>query len=350
MLIALDVFGGDNAPTATINGAKLALENNEAVKKYDLCICLVGNDEKIRQEYSGKIPDAIEIFSVRNPAISSSEDSAEKVKSEFSSIQTALRLHREGKFDGVVSAGSTGSQVISSLMELEKCYGITRPAIGAFLPTSTGHCFLLDVGASLSANAHHLVQFAAMGRVYVREALGIDEPTIGVLNVGQESKTGDRITVEAHRLLSDSGFNFIGFVEGRDILAGVANVVVTNGFTGNVLLKFAEGFPNMLKSFPSVHGAPAIWKSIEERFDYHNFGGEPLLGVKGVSIICHGASGEKAIAAAIIQAARMAEDKLHEKIETFLIDKFTSYFSQVKYLRSFRRSFKFAEKSQTETE
>ena len=171
------------------------------------------------------------------------------------------------------------------------------------------------------------------------ELLGIKEPRIGVLNVGLENTVGDRSTVEAHRLLSESGYNFAGFVEGRDLPEGIADVVVTNGFVGNILLKYTEGLPGLLgKVIPKEYSE--VQKIIKEQFDYQSYGGEPLLGVKGVSIICHGASSAVAISASIRQAARMAKLQIHRKLEIFLTQKFDSYFSQVKYLRSFRRSFR----------
>lgn len=187
-----------------------------------------------------------------------------------------------------------------------------------------------------------------MGSVYVREFLGISEPRIGLINVGGEAFVGDRTVVEAHRLLTESGFNYVGFVEGRDIPTGAADVLVTNGFVGNVLLKFAEGVPKLVASLAG--GLSDEAKAIIARgLDYNAYGGEPLLGVKGVSIICHGASKDRAIAQGIFQAARIAKMDIHHRIEEFLVDKFASYFSQVKYLGSFRRSLKSSESTESET-
>lgn len=340
MKIALDVFGGDHAPQATVEGAILAIKETVKPEFSDVKIILVGNQRKLESEIQIALPDGIEIYDIKTEKKRRKTDPHIDGDDPNSPIRTALRLHRTGEFDAVVSAGKTGAQLIASLMELEKIPGITRPAVGSFLPTSSGQCFLLDVGASLVATPHHFVQFAAMGHVYVSEIMGIDKPRVGVLNVGKENDVGDGTAIEAHRLLADSGFNFMGFVEGNDISSGVVDVVVTNGFIGNILLKYCEGFPKLLKNyFPKSDSSKSL-QSIKKRFDYQTFGGEPLLGVRGISIICHGASTPKAIAAGIMQAYKIVSIKFHEKLENFLMTKFDSYFSRVKYLRSFRRSFR----------
>ncbi len=307
-------------------------------------IVLIGNREAAIQQLVDDLPDC-EFIDV--------PDHSEKIKADplsagsvsDSAIRTALRMHRDGDIDAVISAGSTGAQVVASIEELDKCPGITRPAIGTFLPTAKEQLFLLDVGGSLVATPHQLVQFAVMGHVYASQIRRLPEPRIGVLNVARESNLGERNAIEAHSLLSDSGFNFIGFVEARDILAGVADVVVTNGFVGNSLLKFLEGLPILMRKFCEDD----MIRKIEKKLDYQSNGGEPLLGVNGLSMVCHGASTATAIAASIKKSFHLAPLKLHEKLESFLVDKFASYFSQVKYLRSFRRSFKwFFEQSESD--
>ncbi len=339
MNIALDVSGGDLAPQATVEGAILALDQTSPAESGDLVITLIGDKSLIDETYQKELPAGINVLNIPLKSDRLQRDPFTDGDDPSSAIRTALRLHSKGKFDAVVSAGPTGAQVIASLTELGKIRGITRPAVGSFLPTVTGQCYLLDVGASLTASPHHLVQFATMGHVYVHELLGIEEPRIGVLNVGRESSIGERSVTEAHALLADSGFNFTGFVEGRSLPAGVADVVVTNGFIGNVLLKFFEGIPILLKKIAPAEDSTEYLKSIEDKLDYQAFGGEPLLGVKGISIICHGSSTSRSIALSIMQAARMARIEIHRKLENFLVSKFDSYFSQVKYLRSFRRSF-----------
>ncbi len=340
MKIALDTFGGDNAPQATIEGAINAVSEELPPGIDKLHITLVGNRLEIDKHLKEKLPDSIDVLNIRRKPERSIQNPHADGDDKDSAIRTALRLHNAGEFDAVVSAGDTGAQVIASLIELEKIPGITRPAVGSFLPTASGQCFLLDVGASLVASPHHLVQFATMGHVYVHQMLRINEPRIGVLNTGKEDSIGERNAVEAYALLSESGFNFAGFVEGRDLPMGVADVVVTNGFVGNVLLKFMEGFPALLRKMSSTESVDSL-KSILKELDYQKFGGEPLLGVRGISIICHGSSSAQSITASIMRAASMSKLKIYEELETFLAHKFDSYFSRVKYLRSFRRTFRF---------
>ena len=283
MRIALDALGGDNAPQVNIEGALLAVKNAPENGIEDLKITLVGDRQIIDKFLEDQLPAGIDLLHVPKSETQEKTDPILDGDDPDSPIRTALRLHQHGQFDAVVSAGSTGAQVVASMIELGKIHGITRPAVGSFLPTTGGDCFIIDVGASMSASPHHLVQFATMGHVYVRELLGIKEPRIGVLNVGQESAIGDRCAIEAHRKLSDSGFNFIGFIEGRDIPAGAADIVVTNGFVGNVLLKFAEALPMLITELISnVQDSPSL-KKFEDKFDYQRLGGEPLLGVNAVS-------------------------------------------------------------------
>ena len=327
MKIALDAFGGDNAPHVTIEGAINAVNEEPRPEIEKLNITLVGNRLEIEKHLKEKLPDSIDVLNIRRKPNRRNQKPHDDGYDKNSAIRTALRLHKAGEFDAVVSAGNTGAQVIASLMELEKIPGITRPAVGSFLPTAEGPCFLLDVGASFVASPHHLVQFATMGHVYVHELLGMDEPRIGVLNTGKEDSIGERNAVEAHALLSDSRFNFIGFVEGRDLPRGVADVIVTNGFVGNVLLKFMEGFPALLrKMMPS--GSSDSLKSILKELDYQRYGGELLLGVRGISIICHGSSTTQSITASILRAAHLSRLKIYEKLETFLEQEFASSLSQ----------------------
>lgn len=338
--LALDAFGGDKAPSITIAGAIRAISEHslETNEKYE--VTLVGSYKDLQPYLPKILPDGLKFLDVASHESPTEKGNNLAGTDPNSAIRTAMRLHAEGVFDAVVSAGSTGAQVLASLFELEKCSGITRPAIGTLLPTATGKCLLIDVGASLVASPHHLVQFAAMGGVYVSELLQIGNPRIGLINVAGEASGGDRTAVEAHKLLSESGFNFVGFVEGRDIPDGVSDVAVTNGFVGNILLKFAEGIPSLLNKILPSATSESIRMALHDSFDYHAFGGEPLLGVKGVSVICHGASSERAIASALNQAAKISVLKLPDKIEDFLSKKFTTYYSQVKYLRSFRRDMR----------
>jgi glycerol-3-phosphate acyltransferase PlsX len=338
--IALDLFGGDHAPLTTIEGAKIAVAKAAGSHLSGLNVVLVGSLKKLNDKLISGLPDEIKVLDINGKDSSTADDPHAAGNDPNSPIRTALRLHKEGRFAGVVSAGTTGSQLIASLLELERIPGITRPAVGSFIPTMTGKSFIIDVGASLVATPHHFVQFAAMGHVYTKEMLGIEEPSIGLLNVAHEDNVGDKNAIIARQLLKESNFNFKGFVEGNDIPKGVVDIIVTNGFVGNVILKFAEGFPAVLKQRLPGLSSIETDKLMKENFDSETFGGEPLLGVKGVSVICHGASTSRAIAAGILKAAEIARLKFHEKLEDFILTKFDSYFSQVKYLRSFRRSLR----------
>lgn len=340
MNIALDAFGGDHAPGITIAGAVKAVTDRSLPVENRFDVTLVGSLTDLTPYLPNPLPTGLSVLDVPKSGELEEHEPISVNADPESPIRTALRLHAEGAFDAVVSAGSTGAQVLASLFELPKCSGITRPAIGALMPTARGRCLLADVGASLVATPHHLVQFAAMGCVYVRELLGIENPRVGLINVAGEASAGERSAVEGYRLLSESGFNFVGFLEGRDIPEGKADVAVTNGFVGNTLLKFAEGLPALFEALFPSELVKALQSEIERNFDYQAFGGEPLLGVRGVSIICHGASNERAISSALKQASRIAKINLPEKIEEFLTDHFTTYYSQVKYLRSFRRGLR----------
>ncbi len=322
--LALDAFGGDKAPGVTIAGAIKAISEQSTSSSARFSVTLVGSAKDLEPHLPKTLPSGLMVLDVSGPREPTGSITPAASAEINSSIRTAMRLHAEGKFDAVVSAGSTGAQVLASLQELEKCLGITRPAIGTLLPTAKGKCLLIDVGASLVASPHHLVQFAAMGSVYVKELLGIENPRVGLINVAGEASAGDRTAVEAHKLLTESGFNFTGFIEGRDIPAGLADIAVVNGFVGNILLKFAEGIPALLNKILPPSADESIRQALRDSFDYHAFGGEPLLGVKGVSVICHGASSERAIASALNQAARIIQLKLPDKIERFLADKFAT--------------------------
>ncbi|MCF7811311.1 phosphate--acyl-ACP acyltransferase [bacterium] len=340
MEIALDLFGGDHAPLTNVEGAKIAVAEASGSYPGGLTVVLVGSRKKLGNKMVSGLPDEISVLDINGKDGSTADDPHAAGNDPNSPIRTALRLHKEGKFAAVVSAGTTGSQLIASLHELERIPGITRPAIGSFIPTITGKSYLLDIGASLTASPYHFVQFAAMGHVYTKEMLGIEEPSIGILNVAHEGNVGDKNAILARQLLKETNFNFKGFVEGNDIPKGVVDVIITNGFIGNIILKFAEGFPAVLKQRLSGLSSIEIDKLMQENFDYESFGGEPLLGVKGVSVICHGASTPRAIATGILKAAEIARLKFHEKLEDFLLTKFDSYLSQVKYLRSFKRSLR----------
>ncbi|MDZ7779679.1 MAG: phosphate acyltransferase PlsX [Gemmatimonadota bacterium] len=314
MRIALDAMGTDDAPRAEVAGALEALRTSEG----DVEIVLVGDQAVIEEELSrhGRRPSRLHIRHAPDRVTTTDPAASVLRKKPDSSIAVGLRLQDEGEADAFVSAGSTGAVMAASLFILRPLPGVARPAIGTILPTSDAPCLLLDAGANVDCKPQHLVQFAHLGHTYVQDLMGREKPRIGLLNIGEEPGKGDELTVETHRLLSEgSGLNFVGNVEGRDIIRGVSDVVVCDGFVGNVLLKFYESVAafivGLLKDEIAVLGEAG--RDLEHVFrvlDYAEYGGAPLLGVGGVSIICHGGSPPKAIRNALAVAARAVRSEM----------------------------------------
>jgi glycerol-3-phosphate acyltransferase PlsX len=247
-----------------------------------------------------------------------------------SSIAVGARIAREGETDALVSAGNTGAVVAASLLTLGRVEGVERPAIATVLPTPQGNVVILDVGATSDCKPFHLVQFAMMGSIYARIVLGVERPRVGLLNIGEEAEKGSELYYEAHRMLKQSPVHFMGNVEGRDIILGTADVVVCDGFVGNVLLKFAESvvpvlshmikdeiMSDPLSAFAGLLLKPAF-RRLKSRLDYAEVGGAPLLGVCGTTIIAHGRSNARAIKNAIRAGARCAAAGLVESIRVEL--------------------------------
>jgi glycerol-3-phosphate acyltransferase PlsX len=243
-----------------------------------------------------------------------------------SSIAVCASLVKEGAAQALVSAGNTGAVVAASQLTWRRLPGVERPAIATFVPTDRGGCVLLDVGANSDCKPSHLVQFALMGEVYARHMLGQESPRVGLLNIGEESTKGNELSQVAHRLLSASDVPFVGNVEGRDIFRGAADVVVCDGFTGNVVLKFSESIIELLgtlmrrevtRDLRSKLGAlilrPAFRRLVKD-LDYSEYGGAPLIGVNGVCIIAHGSSSPKAIMNAIRVSAEWVHHRLNDAI------------------------------------
>jgi glycerol-3-phosphate acyltransferase PlsX len=225
-------------------------------------------------------------------------------------------MHKEGEADAFVSAGPTGAVMATSLFTLRPLPGVDRPPAGAMLPTAKDLCLLVDAGANVGCKPHHLVQFAQLGSVYARDALAREEPRVGLLNIGEEPGKGDELTIEAHALLSAApGINFIGNIEGRDIVRGDCDVIVCDGFVGNILLKFYESVAGYIVDLlrTQLEADRSDRLDLEHVFrvlDYAEYGGAPLLGLGGVSIICHGESPPKAIRNALAVAVRAVRSGL----------------------------------------
>ncbi len=330
MRIALDAMGGDKAPVAVVDGAIEAVV--EAGGRFELV--LVGRRDELEKyiSESGLPTENIEIVHAPD-VIGMSESPATAIRRKRdSSISVATRLHKEGAADAVVSAGNTGAAVASSLLSLGRIPGIDRPAIAIFYPSRNGGTIVLDGGANSDNVPRHLEQFAYMGSAYAEVFLGRKNPRVGLLNIGEESSKGSELTREAHALLAASGLNFAGNVEGRDVIAGTVDVVVTDGFTGNVLLKFTESIVHFLggllkegigSSARAKIGAvfmKPVLKDMGKTLDYAEYGGMPLLGINGVTIIGHGGSSAKAIKNAVFAAERFVELGVNQSIREMIKD------------------------------
>ena len=301
-------MGTDHAPSAEVAGAIGALQHLES----DCEVVLVGDRTTLDAELS-RHPEAptgrLHIHHAADRVTASDPPASVLRRKPESSIVVGLKLVKSGEADAFVSAGSTGAVMATSLFTLRPVPGVDRPAIGTILPTARTPCLLVDAGANVDCKPHHLLQFAHLGNVYAKDMLGIERPRVALLSIGEEPEKGDERTLEAHRLLAAAGtLNFVGNVEGRDIIRGACDVVVCDGFVGNVLLKFYEsvaGFIIGLLKKELRHSHEEL--NLDEVFrvlDYAEYGGAPLLGVGGVSIICHGGSSARAIQNALRVAAR----------------------------------------------
>lgn len=316
-------MGGDNAPVNEVAGAIETVENNDGIN-----ITLVGKAgliEKELKKYSYN-SSRINIFNAEE-VIEMHESPAEAMrKKPDSSLVQGLKLCRSSEADGFLSAGNTGAVMAASLFTLGRIANVSRPTIGSRFPTERGISLVFDVGANVDCKPLHLLQFAVMGSVFANHIYGIDNPKVGLLSVGEEKSKGDAVTVETHELLEKSGLNFIGNVEGRDIMKGETHVIVCDGFTGNIVLKFAESVLSLLKTkFKDyadrgiinklkVGMAYGTLKDILKDFDYQEYGGVPLLGVNGVSIIGHGRSSPRAIMNMAIKAEQMVRAGINDII------------------------------------
>ncbi len=319
-IIGVDAMGGDRAPRVVIQGAMEAVR--DANGAYE--VLLVGDEARIREEAArlglgGDIPR----IAHAPETVDMAESAASSVRrKKGSSINIAARLQKEGETDAMVSAGNTGAVVATALLGLGRIESVERPAIATILPTPQGSVVILDVGATSDCKPYHLCQFAMMGSIYARLVLHVERPRVGLLNIGEEAEKGSELYYEAHRLLKSNPVHFVGNVEGRDIILGTADVVVCDGFVGNVLLKFAESIipsvGHMIKDEISSDPLTALaglllkpaFRRLRRRLDYAEVGGAPLLGVRGTCIIAHGRSNARAMMNAIRVAARCAQANL----------------------------------------
>ncbi|MEE9554765.1 MAG: phosphate acyltransferase PlsX [candidate division Zixibacteria bacterium] len=323
--IAIDAMGGDHAPFSIIEGAV------QAQKAYgkDVALILVGDSAIIKNDLKKLNSADIQIRIVHSDeVIGMSDEPAESVRTKKnSSIVVGMELQKNGECDAFISAGNTGAVMAASLLILGRLKGVNRPAIGIFFPNEKGRSLVLDVGANSDCKAINLYQFAIMGSIYFSHMFSSKNPTVGLLSIGEEKSKGNELTIESHKMISGADLNFIGNLEGRDILKGRADVVVCDGFVGNIILKFAESINSFFKEsirrkikvnpFAQI-GALLLkpaFRDLKKNLDYSEYGGAPLLGVNGVSIICHGGSSAKAIRNAVVMARTMVTENVNNHIE-----------------------------------
>ena len=309
MRIAVDAMGGDFAPKEIVRGAV------EAAKKYDCEIVLVGDEEQIRAELHGEDPAALRISIMHaSEVIGMNEHPAEAVRSKKdSSVVVATRLVKDGSCDAVFSAGSTGAAVAAAQLILHRIRGVGRPSIATPMPTPDGVTLMLDSGANVDSKPEHLVQSGVMGSLYAQYVFGIEHPRVGLLNIGEEETKGNEQVKETYQLLKvEPNIHFCGNAEGRDVPKGNFDVVICDGFVGNVVLKFAEGLAKTILGLiqEEIRGAGLMAKlgalllmptlrRLGKRLDVREYGGAPLLGVNGYCVIGHGSSDAKSVASAI---------------------------------------------------
>jgi len=330
MKLAIDAMGGDYAPKATVEGAM------EAVSEInDLSITLIGDEKKIADYLS----DTTNIDVIHTDEIITGDDEpvrAVRRKKKSSMVLTAKEV-KEGRADACISAGNTGALMSAGLFVVGRIPGIARPALSPTLPTLDGKgLLLLDVGANVDAKPEHLLQYAIMGSIYTEKVRRIKNPTIGLLNVGTENGKGSSLAQKAFTLMESSPLNFIGNVEARDIFSGVADVVVTDGFSGNIALKTIEGtammmfsllkdtFTSSLKTKMAAGLIKSDLKGLQSKLDYSEYGGAGLFGLGAPVIKAHGSSNSRAIYNAIVQACHMVEyhvtDTIKETVQSIEID------------------------------
>jgi glycerol-3-phosphate acyltransferase PlsX len=322
--IAVDAMGGDKAPLPEVHGAI------DAARQYGHRILLVGDRHTVQQALDTHDASDLPIEVVHASERITMEDHAAKAArgKKESSMHVCARLVATGKADGYISAGNTGACMAIAKMVFGKVPGVDRPALSSVFPTHKGTpVVVLDVGANVDCEPAMLQQFGLMGEIYSRFVLKTRRPRVGLLSIGEEEHKGNALTRDATPLLKSLGINFIGNVEGRDLFSGEADVVVCDGFVGNVALKVSEGLVDMIRSMlrESLEAtltrkigyalSRSAYKDFKKRVDYSEYGGAPLLGVKGVCIICHGRSDAKAIKNAIRMAAEFASSNMNQRIE-----------------------------------
>ena len=326
MKIAVDAMGGDFAPDIIVEGvldSLSCLEDNDEV-------VLVGDESRIKEilaRYGRKESDNLSIRHASEVVGMDESPSKSLRRKRNSSIAVCASLAKEGKVDALLSAGNTGAVVAATKLRLRFLKGVERPAIATPIPTTSGVSVLLDAGANVDSKPYNLLQFAGMGSAYIQYLFGVENPKIGLLSIGEESSKGNDLTKETFKLLEKSPLNFVGNIEGRDVFNNKVDVIVTDGFVGNIVIKVLESIPSFIKTVikneikKSVTAKMSgfligsLLKKIVKQGDYAEYGGAPLLGVDGVCMICHGSSSPKAIKNAVRAASALSKFEVNKHIK-----------------------------------
>ena len=320
--IAIDAMGGDHGPQIVIPGALTAARSK------GLSMILVGDEKILSQELKQHKTSGLDIEIVHAPEVAGMSEKPSEVlrKKKDTSIGVAFRLVREGRAQGVVSAGNSGATLACGMFILGRIKGIERPALASILPSEKGPTILIDVGANVDCKPYHLVQFGLMADVLARDVLHIKEPRVGILTIGEEEGKGNKLVKEAVELFRMSSLNFTGNIEGRDVFTGKADIIVCDGFVGNVALKLMEGLATSLTKLLKAEVKKSLLARVGfllgiralrrfgRRIDYAEYGGAPLLGLKGIAIVCHGSSSSKAITNAVHMAATFIRNHANEHL------------------------------------
>ena len=323
MVVVVDGMGGDFSPNAVVEGCVAA------IKEYDIDILITGDEDLISEELIKYTYDCNRIKIVdAKEVISTSEHPVMAIKrKKDSSLVKALNLVKSGEADAIISAGSTGAFLAGCTLIVGRIKGIDRPALAPILPGKKGPFMIIDCGANAECKPHYLVQFGLMGKTYFENILKIDNPSVGLVNIGTEEEKGNELSKAAHKLLKEANLNFVGNVEAREIPTGDINVLVCDGFVGNVILKLYEGAvanifdilkTGIMSSFRTKLGGmllKPVFKKFKKDFDYKEYGGAAFLGVNGICIKAHGSSDAKAFKNAIKQATIFNENKVVEKLK-----------------------------------
>ena len=317
MKIALDAMGGDDAPEVVVQGAI------EACKEHPLDVILVGDGETIKHHLHGNRGlSRIEVHHCKEWVRMDESPMKAVRRKKNSSIRVAFELAREGEVDAVVSAGNSGAVLAAAILTLGRIVGVERPAFASIFPGKKGNVILIDVGANVDCRPLHLFQFGIMARAFAVSCLGMQDPGIGLLSIGEEGSKGNEQVRQAHNLYKSSDLKFVGNVEGRDIFTGEVEIIVCDGFVGNVALKLTEGMADAVTqmvegglnaSLPGDEEASLgaeLLRRLRKYWDYEEYGGAPLLGIKGVGIVCHGGSSPKAITNALLMADHYAKNNI----------------------------------------